>query len=71
MPTRTPARKPIRKPTQRRKRPQVAHLHVVIDPAMLREIEAHAAHLDPRTTNLSAAVRALLRVGLDATAAAA
>jgi hypothetical protein len=43
----------------------------VIDPAMLREIETYAAQLDPRTANLSAAVRALLRTGLDATTTAA
>ena len=78
MPTRKPASKlarsaprlSARKPAQRRARPRVAHLHVVLDPAMLRQLEKYAAQLDPRTANLSAAVRALLRVGLDAASVA-
>jgi len=37
---------------------------------MLRQLEKYAAQLDPRTANLSAAVRALLRVGLDAASVA-
>ena len=50
----------------RRRRPQVAHLHVVVDPDLLAQLEARARELDPRGKNLSAAVRALLRAALNA-----
>lgn len=55
------AKKPVKKKSRRR---EVAHLHVVVDPELLAKLEARARELDPRTANLSSAVRALLRSAL-------